>query len=645
MTDSSRSTSEPETPVNPYSLLEAVNRSADTVRKGWLVYLALLAYLAIAVAGVTHLDLLLAAPVKLPLLSTNIPLVTFFILAPAVLVGVHAVFLGHLAPVARSSLELHNAIQLLEVSDRRLHPLRLEINGFLLAQAVAGPRRGAILALLSRTAIWIAVVALPVLLLLFVQVSFLPFHDATVTWVHRVLLLVDVLVVALVGVFLSSTAGSLWRALIESVRDHPFSHVATGLFLVGACAFSFLVATIPGEPLDAVGEMLLDGAGADAEGSDAESGALAAVVNGMRGARQGGARPSLFNRNLRVMDQDVSHGAAAARGAGVVSLRGRDLRLAVLDGSRLRGADLSGADLSGASLVEADLSGARLSCPVTGGDGVAGARPSCASLKRADLTRAKLDGALLSGGVDARGATMREASLMGADLAGASLALADLTRVALQGARLDDAGLEGAVLRDANLEAATLMRARLFGTDLSGARLSATDLSGSLVWGSEPPVRESAGLSDLNGVEVAPPGDRARGRLAEYLETSEPAAERKAAEARLAPLLDGAKSADWQYSEAKRGWDTLIVPVPYSPDVDPRQRLTEALVREMCRGGQSEGSALAVGIARRASEATFKGDAIAIYDMLASSSCAGARDVGLQALRDLAASVAGRRTN
>ncbi|MEO1720339.1 MAG: hypothetical protein AAFR23_08970, partial [Pseudomonadota bacterium] len=56
-----------ETPVNPYSLLEAVNRSSDMAHTGWLIFLGVMAYLMIAVAGVTHQDLLLEKSVQLPI--------------------------------------------------------------------------------------------------------------------------------------------------------------------------------------------------------------------------------------------------------------------------------------------------------------------------------------------------------------------------------------------------------------------------------------------------------------------------------------------------------------------------------------------------------------------------------------------------
>ena len=65
MNDISRTGLYTETPVNPYSLLEAVNRSSGTANTAWLIFVGLLAYLLITVAGVTHKDLLLNAAITL----------------------------------------------------------------------------------------------------------------------------------------------------------------------------------------------------------------------------------------------------------------------------------------------------------------------------------------------------------------------------------------------------------------------------------------------------------------------------------------------------------------------------------------------------------------------------------------------------
>ena len=44
MQDDTRAALDAETPVNPYSLLEAVNTSSKTANTAWLIFLALMAY-------------------------------------------------------------------------------------------------------------------------------------------------------------------------------------------------------------------------------------------------------------------------------------------------------------------------------------------------------------------------------------------------------------------------------------------------------------------------------------------------------------------------------------------------------------------------------------------------------------------------
>ena len=148
MSDLTTGSGESETPVNPYSLLEAVNHSSDTAHTGWLIFLAIMAYLMIAVAGVTHKDLLLETPVSLPILQVNIQLAQFFQFAPIVLVLMHLGIVSQLTLLARETLEFDNAIRLLEATDKRTHPLRLELNNFFFVQAIAGPNRSRVMSAL-----------------------------------------------------------------------------------------------------------------------------------------------------------------------------------------------------------------------------------------------------------------------------------------------------------------------------------------------------------------------------------------------------------------------------------------------------------------------------------------------------------------
>src|ERR1700712_569013 len=61
----------------------------------WLSYIFAGLYLTIAVSGVTHRDLLLQNPVKMPFLGVELPLIAFFWVAPALFIVVHFYALLH----------------------------------------------------------------------------------------------------------------------------------------------------------------------------------------------------------------------------------------------------------------------------------------------------------------------------------------------------------------------------------------------------------------------------------------------------------------------------------------------------------------------------------------------------------------------
>jgi hypothetical protein len=144
MNDMNRVELDAETPVNPYSLLEAVNRSSDSANAAWLIYIGLMSYLLITVAGITHKDLLLNSDIPLPILQVKIELTRFFLFAPILLVLIHIGVICQLVLLARKTLEFASAVRLLETTDQRTHPLRLELDNFFFVQALAGPERSLI---------------------------------------------------------------------------------------------------------------------------------------------------------------------------------------------------------------------------------------------------------------------------------------------------------------------------------------------------------------------------------------------------------------------------------------------------------------------------------------------------------------------
>src|SRR5215212_1129008 len=71
------------------ALEKALNDAAGKASVLWTTFVTFELYLAIAFGSVTHRDLLLETPVKLPILNVDLPLVAFFAVAPAVFVIFH----------------------------------------------------------------------------------------------------------------------------------------------------------------------------------------------------------------------------------------------------------------------------------------------------------------------------------------------------------------------------------------------------------------------------------------------------------------------------------------------------------------------------------------------------------------------------
>lgn len=648
---------EGETPVNPYSLLEAVNNSSDTAHTGWLIFIAIMSYVMIAVAGVTHKDLLLETPVSLPILQVSIPQSQFFQFAPVLLVLFHLGLVAQLVLLARKTLEFDQAVRALEPTDRRSHPLRLELHNFFFVQAIAGPHRSVVMSAFLHGMSWLTLVILPVILLLFVQIKYLPYHDVFVTWMHRVALGADIFILILIGVFLTRAEASFFQAFFRTTRQHPLSVMVTTAVLIVVSFFSFFVATVPGEALDRLTK------GRAATGGDTF--AIGFVVPFLE-PRTDGTLFGLFHRNLVVTDTDLVNDSTVQPGEPSLNLRGRDLRYARLDRSDLHQADLTGADLAGASLVGADLRSIRLQCAdlntyiftedrararcgtardanfaranladalLAGVDlrgtrfdeaQASGADFSYADMVGANFSAAQLDRADFTGGVRLQGANFLIASMQGADLTGAQLQFADFSNAGLQGALLTHAHLEGAVLRDADLEGADMRSTRLEGADLTGAKLRAADMREAHVWMTDPPSENTASLADLSDVRMNSLDDIAIAGLDAKIGRIADTGLKTRIKERLADVVAPA-SAQWASSASYRRWQNLIArATPSSPDYPAN--LTEQLGQVMCKSRWSKGS-VAYGVAKRAQNPLFRGSLPAIYDRLKSEACPAGRNL------------------
>jgi uncharacterized protein YjbI with pentapeptide repeats len=515
--------------------LDLVRKSVDdaaSVSVGlWLSYLFALFYIGVAAGGVTHKDLLLENPVRLPFLNVELPFVAFFALAPVLFVVSHAYTLMHFvllaAKVGAYNVELEKQIPepaLLSTAtqggERRLdhreirRGLRRQLPSNIFVQFLAGPldiREGGLGWLLKAIA-WISLVIGPVLLLLLIQVQFLPYHLEWVTWIQRLALLADVALLWL-----------LWPAVLGAHGDirwpRFWRHPAVTLVSLVPIALAFVVARYPGEWVDhhvgtthwippypqeawheakdwrGLADAWLHEPGWTSVHDLLFNGDVDDVTR---------RRKSLFSNTLVLPEFD---GLAAAGiddpkkldGDGIkhsLVLRGRHLKGAVLTHADLRKADLESAKLEGANLAGAQLQGAKLDRAQLQGASLDRAQLQGASLLRAQLQMASLDNAKL------QGALLRFAMLQGATLAYAQLQGATLQEAQLEGATLDAAHLQGALLGGAHLQGATLLyvhgqgaslvsaqlqgaslaHAQLLGADFKGSTLDATNLNSAAVW-------------------------------------------------------------------------------------------------------------------------------------------------------------------
>ena len=437
-----------EKPQEPNeTLIEDLTKKAhelDAVRKSvedaasisgtlWLSYLFTLLYFTIAAGAVTHQDLLLENAVRLPFLNVELPLVAFFALSPILFVISHAYTLMHFVMLA-AKVGTYDAEHREKVSghlaDATRLGLRRQLPSNIFVQFLAGPsdiREGGLGSLLKAVA-WISLVIGPVLLLLLIQIQFLPYHLESVTWIQRFALLADLVLMSLLWpAILGSRSAIRWPRLWR----HPITTLACLVPLV----FAFTTATFPGEWMDEhvgkkgwipsklvrIGMHLLDPEIPSRANRDDDPEFVPIFyillfngdVNDVTRRRE-----SLFSNTLVLPGFDVFEAEKIddpkklddGRIKHSINLRGRHLEGAVLDGADLRKADLFGAQLQRASLYSAQLQGASL------------------------------------GNVQLQDARLAKAQLQGVSLQGAQL----------QGVSLEDAQLQGVSLEDAQLQGVSL---------------------------------------------------------------------------------------------------------------------------------------------------------------------------------------------
>ena len=456
---------------DPDEVRKALDDAAGMSRNLWLAFLSFGTFLVVTVGAVNHRELLRESPIKLPLLNVELPLFTFFWVAPLLVLIFHAYLLLNLKLMVDNVHRFNAMLKSAALNPKEDDNFRLLLTNFPFVQLLAGTSyaRQGFLSWLLATIVWITVVFAPLVLLLLMQLQFLPYHSSFVTWVQRIVIAIDL---ALLWYF--------WPRIMDvRPRSHVLHRTRQVLAIAGmalVAIFSFGIATFPGEwhdkkipTVDWFPWPHKIGAGATEEGANTAAWTVTlefpyellflGEVDQVTGSRS-----SLWSNTIVVPDVDLVDDTKLDTLDRPLSLRGRDLRRAVLVRTDMRKADFTGAILN-----DADLSGGRFDealfyCATKD-------LPKCTS-----LLNAKLDNASL------KGAKLHNAHLEGASLKGAKLQLADLTDARLQAANLDAAQLHLAKLNRSDLQGASLKRAQLHGADVSEAHLEGATLASAVVW-------------------------------------------------------------------------------------------------------------------------------------------------------------------
>jgi Pentapeptide repeats (8 copies) len=447
-----KSVKQPRPSFDKAAEIGAINDAAGYCRTLWMWFLGYAGALFILASGTTHEDLLRETPIKLPLFNVEngIPLVLFYQIAPLFLLLFHLNLLLKLNDLRRRVRHVAAGVN----SDDGREALRRQMKAFdyalLVGNVVVHRGERWLLVLLVN----ITVFVMPVALMLFVQLMFLPYHDALTTWLHRAYIATDLAFIIFV---------QLWLGLSEVQRVRFFSRFTFDhLKIIPAApviAASFFVLAYPGEiqaiwPHPRAGDDTSEYFGIRRSlylpggvfwSKDPPPEILAVFERNRLDAKRDGKSSADINNLDNRLDAQRRYGEPlnlTGRHLEYANFGGTSLINVKLSNAYLQGAYLEGAQLEGAELFDAELQATIL---------------NFANLQTADLSSAKMQGSFL-----------RKAQLQGADL-----------RVAnLQGAILIEAKLQGADLRAAKLQGAIFTSASIYGSDFSGsADISYAELS------------------------------------------------------------------------------------------------------------------------------------------------------------------------
>ncbi len=343
-------------------LRAAVNDGSRHVQKTYFTFLLVSIYIAIIIVSTTHEQLLRGRDVTPPFLSVGMAIVWFYFIFPCLFLPLH---LNLIIQYYLLSQKIHEMNKIDPNTDKPGSGLLFHTSLF--TQSMIGTFRDGTRKVFFEPLVYYSSAVLPILLLFFGLIKFLPYHSEPITWLHRVSISLDLIMVWFFWVKIIQEEGQLkiwwddfWGRISPEKSKMGRSNraaAAVNFFLsLLLILFSVLVTTIPDESqsIEPVSQYFEDNWSWFTRNLDLHEKTLvekepppeiiAALIPESGGDEAKATQKACSNKEL----------------VTGLNLQRRDLRYADFYRAKLPFADLRGANLQQANLREAQLQGSNL---------------------------------------------------------------------------------------------------------------------------------------------------------------------------------------------------------------------------------------------------------------------------------------------
>lgn len=229
------------------ALLTSANGASERVAGQHMAFMAVCVYVLVIVFGTTDIDLLTGRGVKLPVINVDVPIVGFYAFAPFLVVLVHFNLLLQLQLLSRELFAFDAAAP----QEEHFGGLRDRLHIFPYTYFLVG-KLSTLMRRLIGLMVSITMLVLPFVTLLALQFWFLAYQSEPVTWLQRVAIWIDIVVVTILWPIILHPRDdwwSYWRDILTILVPQRRIWIAFVVLVLGHVLFSFSATAEQSRPL------------------------------------------------------------------------------------------------------------------------------------------------------------------------------------------------------------------------------------------------------------------------------------------------------------------------------------------------------------------------------------------------------------